>query len=139
LPSQVLCRYANAATFRNELKGISLRAHDGTLIPGSKLDTASALDNGLSMSGNIGVLFGIFALCRLIALVAWSSRGGTTDCDAWRCMCTVTLASTCTCDAVELTVLKLVFAWPPLLFQLWQAEEDMLEVSTAGFETCFGK
>jgi hypothetical protein len=55
--------------FRNEMEGVSLRARDGTLVPGEILADANPLDNGLSVLGNIGVLFGILVFCRLVALV----------------------------------------------------------------------
>jgi hypothetical protein len=64
--------------FRTEMDGIDLIAADGTKVSGSALADKSNLDNDLTPWTNIGILFGIFALCRASAFaglkLAWRMR-----------------------------------------------------------------
>ena len=58
--------YCTAATLQNELTGLYLNGPDGELVPAISLFEEFQEPTCLTMWGNIGVLFGILAGCKLL-------------------------------------------------------------------------
>jgi hypothetical protein len=68
--SILLCRFANAIVFMNEMNGLTLTDAAGQPVRGEELAATSNLNNNLGIGVNLAVLLGILVGLRVIALIA---------------------------------------------------------------------
>ena len=69
-----MCRYANAAAFISEMRGLTLQKTNPVTgmtvdVPGEDLIAESNIDNDLSPWANLAVLAGLLVALRLLTLV----------------------------------------------------------------------